>query len=1674
METPLDYLNFDLAFESLGADSYRAEVLNSPSGSAATAFRRVFSNEDLDRLVFSLSRGEADANLLVKDFGWRLFNAAFGGGVQDRLNHALAEAGRQGLGLCLRLRFAKAPELAELPWEFLFYPPFNSFLALLDKVTIVRYLEQNFPLPPALVELPLKVLTVISDPSDMARFDAAVEWQSLKANLQELEQAGLIELELLEKAGQSDLQMKLLWSRYHILHYIGPGFFDHDRNEGVLALTDENGQSQLLDSSFLATMLHDHDSLRLAIFQAVPGAVSTLDDGFESTAQNLLVQGLPAVLALTYATSPEATRALVALIYGTLTNGQLLAPALNKAREQLYAKGHDFEWGSVQLYTSATDNRLFEFSGQNNIQKAGQLFREAQGAIAGQNWAIALDLLQEARQLDATNSQIEPQISEVRRQLEYADTYRRGRELYEARQWQEALPVLKELQAQVGSYRDISLLINRSTAGFRQQQIAQLEQISQTVFEQQNWDEAISRTEKLLELDPNRATGPAGERLAQARQNKQLLELYTKAQQAYQAENWCEAFALFEQLQSQAPDYRDVGELLVSSDQKCRLSKIAPIEVAADAAIAHQDWATAAAHLEELLQLDPFYYAAREKQARVQEQMALAALPAVPPLSPVAPYAETQNQTETENQTQNQNLPLATESYEAVALAPPRLNFLNFDLSFEPFGSSYRANLLNSPAGRASVTFQIPLSSSELDELARSLHQSEANARQLCRDFGWKLFNAVFVGELNTALSNSLADARQQKRWLRLRLNFAQTPDLADLPWEYLYYPTFNSYLALLTEAILLRQSQEENFAPPALKPPLRGLAIISPQAESDWQNLNAKLQNLQLGNFLQLDYLPAANLGQLKQQLEAKQYHLLHFIGPATFDETSGEACLLLLDRAGESQAVNSSQLLALFNRQPALRLVLLQASREMPLTRTDPLGEIAQSLTGQGFAAALNLPYPGNPAVTNTFLLSLYENLLQTTPLDEALSLSQTALFHQGYDIEWGTFRLYLGIPDGRVFDIEPPSKAQQAAALLQQARAGMAGQDWGQAVSWLEQALTLEPDNQEVSGLLAEAKQQAELANFYSKGQKFYQSGDWCAALEQFRQLEKRVGNYKDLAQLLPVAAENCQRASVQQLLQQAEIATQQNDWANAVASYERLLELAPHIGVQPRLEEARRQQRMYGLYQEGLNYRQNARWPEALVTFRLALQGNPPNRAQLEQLVAEAEGQLAEGDKQARANTLQAEIASAIEREDWEGASSRLEQMRQLGPEQAQEGQPLLAQLQEKQEIARLYQEGVNAYEAGRGAAALTPLYQVRAKAGQYKNTEELITEVEQRSRRLSPARITTASQLGSGQPVGAANNSAIFVPASTSVPNGSTSPIPDFRSNSFITPPAPSPDAPTVLLSHSSLMPPPPPVISPANDYPPQTQTPDYDYSSPPVYNYPAPSAVSYNDTAAAPYYNNGQATTGNYYANSNPANVGPSPSYAQSPSPRRRSAAQAGPLAKFWRVCWLILFGWWLGLFHAAIGYLVCLTVLFMREGISFLNRLPITLTLFSPSALRTLLADFARPLATLEIPQRNFLLRLAYFGFIGWWLGLIWTLLGYFMSFRSKNILTALEIFDSLPQVMTLYRAYDEASFAAKFPPTEKDKRSSSRLTILLIIWALVPLTLLLVWLARVILNLN
>ncbi len=362
------YLDFDLQIDELNASTYRVRVLNSPAGQAETTFALPFSEQDLEIFFLRIGRPRRGMRSLnspemneARNFGSKLYKAVFQDALQACLLRSIDKTEQQNAGLRLRLRLP--PSLMDLPWEYLYDAALDRFFSHSINTPIVRYLDLAQSIKPLAVTPPLKVLVMIASPSsDYEALDVEDEWQKINAAVAELAGRGLVHLTRLPTASLSALQKQLRREQYHILHFVGHGGFDQQTQDGVLLLEDDSGRSRFVNGNALGTLLHDHPSLRLVLLNACEGARATRSDPFAGVAQQLVRQGIPAVIAMQFEITDKAAVILAREFYDALADGYPVDGALAEARKSIFTAENDIEWGTPVLYMRAPDGHFFEFA----------------------------------------------------------------------------------------------------------------------------------------------------------------------------------------------------------------------------------------------------------------------------------------------------------------------------------------------------------------------------------------------------------------------------------------------------------------------------------------------------------------------------------------------------------------------------------------------------------------------------------------------------------------------------------------------------------------------------------------------------------------------------------------------------------------------------------------------------------------------------------------------------------------------------------------------------------------------------------------------------------------------------------------------------------------------------------------------------------------------------------------------------------------------------------------------------------------------------------------------------------------------------------------------------------------------------------------------------------------
>ncbi len=326
----LTYLDFDLWIGD-AAESYVAKGRDAHGREATVDFRMPFSEREVTDFWarIGLTRPEAHRHAAgpggrdhrpdlapietTESYGGSLFEALFHGDLLICLRRSLEQARGESAGLRIRLRLADVPELANLPWEYLYDVDSGRFLALSMATPVVRYLERAEPLRRLAVRPPLKMLVMVASPRDYDALEGGKEWRRLNEELGGLQEQGLIELERLEGATLAALQRRLRRGGAHIFHFIGHGDFDAGSQEGVLIFEDESGRGRSVSSDDLAIVLRDH-APRLVVLNACKGARTSRRDPFAGVAQTLIRPAIPPMpkpcSPTNASTSPEPSSSL--------------------------------------------------------------------------------------------------------------------------------------------------------------------------------------------------------------------------------------------------------------------------------------------------------------------------------------------------------------------------------------------------------------------------------------------------------------------------------------------------------------------------------------------------------------------------------------------------------------------------------------------------------------------------------------------------------------------------------------------------------------------------------------------------------------------------------------------------------------------------------------------------------------------------------------------------------------------------------------------------------------------------------------------------------------------------------------------------------------------------------------------------------------------------------------------------------------------------------------------------------------------------------------------------------------------------------------------------------------------------------------------------------------------
>lgn len=358
------YYDLQLRIERSGEGTY--QVLASATGqrTARGTFETPITDDELEKFVQQVGllrrRGRSEAQPMseIERLGSKLFNSLIKDDVHGVYQAVNAAAEENGKSLRITLRLSDTPELMRLPWEFLYSRP--KFLSQSEFTTVVRSLDRPTRGRPLKCDFPLKILGMVSSPTDYPELDADKERERFEGALDQLKSDGLVELEWLERATYAEFGKRFSKrDDIHVLHYIGHGAYNETTENGILVLEKDRRRPHEVSGAQLGAMLQDKRSLRLVVLNSCEGARASRIDPFSGVATSLLEFDIPAVIGMQFDISDKAAIAFSEALYSGLADGMPVDAALAPARRAIQGE-RETEFGTPVLFLRATEAQLFD------------------------------------------------------------------------------------------------------------------------------------------------------------------------------------------------------------------------------------------------------------------------------------------------------------------------------------------------------------------------------------------------------------------------------------------------------------------------------------------------------------------------------------------------------------------------------------------------------------------------------------------------------------------------------------------------------------------------------------------------------------------------------------------------------------------------------------------------------------------------------------------------------------------------------------------------------------------------------------------------------------------------------------------------------------------------------------------------------------------------------------------------------------------------------------------------------------------------------------------------------------------------------------------------------------------------------------------------------------------
>ncbi len=288
-------------------------------------------------------------------FEWLLSDDA----LRDAWNRTLGRSQKRRIRLRLD---AAAPELHTLPWELMRAD--RRMISASADTPFSRYLAVPEPWGESVARRPIRVLAAISNPRNLQEYGASpvdvIQERALLESAFASLGADEIVLDFLEAPVTLARMEEKLREGCHVMHYVGHGFYNTRRRQAALYLQDEKGNTEpVTDEALSEMMARQGVRPQLVFLAACQSAATSTSDAFLGLAPKLVMEGVPAVVAMQGLVTVETARRFGAECYRRLAKHSLIDLAVNEARSALVTLGRP-DAGVPVLFMRLKSGKMWE------------------------------------------------------------------------------------------------------------------------------------------------------------------------------------------------------------------------------------------------------------------------------------------------------------------------------------------------------------------------------------------------------------------------------------------------------------------------------------------------------------------------------------------------------------------------------------------------------------------------------------------------------------------------------------------------------------------------------------------------------------------------------------------------------------------------------------------------------------------------------------------------------------------------------------------------------------------------------------------------------------------------------------------------------------------------------------------------------------------------------------------------------------------------------------------------------------------------------------------------------------------------------------------------------------------------------------------------------------------